>query len=251
MDFWQTVLVLFRRWYVALPTFVGSLALAGLAYTLVPTQYESGCVLALTTPLTGGTHVTADKRPPALTNPLTNFDAGLSMTGTLIIQEINSAATAKSLGVTPGGGTGYDVNNGSTNPELLQTGPFIFVTGVGSTPAAAEGITEQVAVKVGEVLALRQEQLMAPDSTHIELQRVVPVTDGEPLAGNASRAAAASLALAVLASLAAVYGFESFATRVRRRDVAGPPPSGRGSAGSAPPEEGTARQQTPESVHSR
>ena len=58
MDFWRTVLVLFRRWYITVPAFVATLGLAGAAYSAVPIQYESGSVLVLTTPLTGGTQAT-------------------------------------------------------------------------------------------------------------------------------------------------------------------------------------------------
>lgn len=213
MDFWQTVLVLFRRWYIAVPTFVAGLGLAGLAYSLAPATYESGAVLALTSPLTGGTEVSAARRPPAFTNPLLNFDASLSQTAALLIQQMRSPAVARSLGVQPGSGTQYDVNNGSSNPELLQTGPFIFVTGTARSPAAAEDVADRVATTVTEILEVRQNQLLAPASTHIEVQRVVPVTDGELLTGKPARAAAVSLALAAMASLASAYAFESFATR--------------------------------------
>ena len=216
MDFWRTVLVLFRRWYVALPTFVGGLALAAAAYSLAPATYESGAVLALTSPLTGGTEVSQSKRAPAFTNPLLNFDASLSQTAALLIQQMRSPAVARSLGVQPGSGTQYDVNNGSSNPELLQTGPFIFVTGRGRSPGAAEEVADKVATTVTEILEERQNQLLAPASTHIEVQRVVPVTDGALLTGKPARAAAVSLALAALASLASVYAFESFATRTPR-----------------------------------
>ena len=58
MDFWRTVLVLFRRWYITVPAFFATLGVAAAAYSAVPVQYESGSVLVLTTPLSGGTEAT-------------------------------------------------------------------------------------------------------------------------------------------------------------------------------------------------
>jgi hypothetical protein len=217
MDFWQTMVVLVRRWYIAVPTAIGSLLLTAVAYTFVPPQYESGAVLALTTPLAGGTVAPSIREPTSLTNPLTNFDRSLSLTGSIIIQEMNTSSTAADLGVQPGGAVTYAVSNGSANPELLETGPFVFVQGIGPTPEAAEAITSRVVEKVVEVLDARQEALRAPDPTRILPQVVVPVTEARPLTGSSARAAAAALGIAVTASLFAVYGFESFATRTRRR----------------------------------
>ena len=68
-----------------------------------------------------------------------------------------------------------------------------------------------------EILDQRQTELDAPASTHIGIQVVVAPTTGQPLMGSPLRAAAAVGALAGLASLAAVYGFESLMTQRRRR----------------------------------
>ncbi len=42
MDFWRTVVVLFRRWYITMPAFFATLGLAAAAYSVVPVEYESG-----------------------------------------------------------------------------------------------------------------------------------------------------------------------------------------------------------------
>lgn len=214
MDFWQTVLVLLRRWYITVPALLATLGIAAAAYSAMPRQYQSSSILVLTSPLTGGTRVTT---PATVTNPLLNFDRSLSLSAAIVIQQMNSPETAAALRLTPGGMPGYQVTNGSTNPELLESGPFVFVDGTASTPAAAEEITERVAAMVADVLSERQTQLNAPESTHIGIQTVVPTTSGRLLSGNPTRAAAAAAALAGLTSLAAVYGFESLMTYRRRR----------------------------------
>jgi hypothetical protein len=220
MDFWRTVGVLFRRWYITVPAFCASLALAAAAYSVVPVTYQSGSILVLTTPLAGGTETTRTDVPGTLTNPLLNFDRSLSLTAAIVIQQMNSLETASELGVSIGSPVSYQVTNGSTNPELLESGPFLFVQGSGPSAAAAQDITQKAAAIAVDILAQRQVQLNAPPSTHISVQQVVPATIGEPLDGSAMRAAAAAGALACLGSLAAVYGFESLMTHRRRRRFA-------------------------------
>jgi len=217
MDFWRTVLVLFRRWYITVPSFFATLGLAGAAYSAVPVEYQSVSVLVMTTPLSGGTEATHAKYPNSLTNPLMNFDRSLALSASIIIQQLNSAESAVALGVTPGDPTSYVVTNGSTNPELLESGPFVFVQGTAPSAEAAKEITDKVSALAAQVLAQRQTELNAPPSTHINLEVVVPPGAGQPLSSSRLRAAAGAGALAGLASLAAVYGFESFMTHRRRR----------------------------------
>jgi hypothetical protein len=215
MDFWRTVMVLFRRWYITVPAFVATLGIAAAASSLVPVQYQSVSVLVLTTPLSGGTESTHTKN--SLTNPMLNFDRSLALSAGIVIQQMSSSETAAILGITAGDTTSYAVTNGSTNPELLESGPFIFVQGTGPSPQAAQDIVERASALAAEVLDKRQNDLNAPPSTHISMQVVVPPTAGQPMLGSPMRAAAAVGALAGLASLAAVFGFESLMTHRRRR----------------------------------
>jgi hypothetical protein len=217
MDFWRTVVVLFRRWYITVPAFVLTLVVAGAAYSVVPVQYQSDGVLVLTTPLSGGTESTVPNQKQPIINPLMNFGNSLALTASLVIQALASSEAASSLGVTPGDTTTYAVDNGSTNPEELESGPFIFVHGIGPSAKAAQDMAQRVADLAAVILDERQTEVDAPPSTHIGIQVVVPPAAGRPLLSSPMRAAAAVGALAGLASLAAVYGFESLMTHRRRR----------------------------------
>jgi hypothetical protein len=219
MDFWRTVVVLFRRWYITLPAFFVTLGVAAVAYSEVPVQYESGSVLVLTTPLSGGTEASDRTSPTSLTNPLLNFEHSLALTASIVIQQMKSSEIAAALGIVPGSTTGYVVTNGTSNPELLESGPFLFIQGSGSSPEAARDIAERASAMAAEVLDQRQVELNAPASTHISLQMVVAPKAGQSLNGSPMRAAAAAGALAGMASLAAVYGFESLMTHRRRRSA--------------------------------
>lgn len=217
MDFWSTVLVLFKRWYVAVPAFVASLGIAAVVYASVPVQYVSTSVLVLTTPTTGPTEQADQTEPPGITNPLLDFSQGLSLSASILIQALNTPETASSLGVEPNGATSYEVSNGSTNPELLTTGPFVFITGQSYSSDDAQAIVRKVADVARIDLAHRQSELDAPPSTYISIHEVVAPTTSQAPKGSRLRAAGVAGLLSVIGGLASVYAFESYATRRRGR----------------------------------
>lgn len=217
MDFWSTVLVVFRRWYVTLPAFALALGAAFAVYRSVPTTYSSTAVLVLTAPPSGGSLPANPKYPNALVNPLLNFDRGLSMTASIVIGVLGTPETAAALGVTPDGDTGYIVNNGSGNPEALTQTPFVFITGESTSPGAASDIVARVAVRARQVLANRQRALHAPPATYITIDEAVPPTTPLPQRGTRLRAAAVAVALGAFASLTAAFVAESLAQALRRR----------------------------------
>ena len=217
MDFWQTVMVVFRRWYITFPAFLAAVGVAGLVYGSVPTQYVSTSLLVLTTPRTGPTAQSDAKRPYEITNPLLNFEYGLSLSASILIQTLGTPETAASLGVSPNGDTSYLVSNGSTNPESLISGPFVFIQGTSSAPQPAQDIVRRVSALAVQNLTERQKELKAPASTFITVNEVVPPTTPEAQRTNKQRAAGAAGTLAVLASLAAGFAFESIVTSRKQR----------------------------------
>ena len=219
MDFWRTVLVVFRRWYVTFPAFVLSIGITAAVYSSVPQVYSSTSIIVLTTPLTGGSQPVDPQQPSGITNPLLNFDRGLSMSASIVIQALGTPETAAALGVVPGGDTTYTVGNGSSNPELLTTGPFIFITGESASAESAQDIVTRVAQRARAELADRQRTLDVPAATYITAVDVVPPTTPQARGESRKRAAAATFGLGVLGSLSAAFGVESFcdARRERRR----------------------------------
>jgi capsular polysaccharide biosynthesis protein len=245
MDFWRTLRVLVRRWYVVVPAFLLTVGAAALVFTSVPPTYVSYGVLVLNTPVTGSIEPNDPKSEVGLVNPLLNFDQGLSMSGSILIQALSHPETSAELGVLPDSPTRYKVHNGSTNPELLTSGPFIVIDGESTTAADARSIVQRVAERAVVELAKRQESLQAPKSTYITVNQVVSATTPEELNGSKARAAASALAVGMAVSLFAAFAFESFATRRRRRtDAALPPgvgPAGNGAVDPQPREPTSAR----------
>lgn len=225
MDFWRTVLVLLRRWYVVLPAFVLSIAIAGAVYLSVPTVYVSSSVLVLTTPNNGGIAPADPRQPAGRTNPLLNFDQGLSTSASILIQALGTPEMAVELGAPPGGDTTFRVTNGSTNPELLTSGPFVFVSAESRSAKGAQELVTRVSQRARVELANRQRDLDAPPSTYITVDEIVPPTTPDKQGGSKARAAAAVLGLGFLASLCAAFSAESFCDARRQRAVGTPGPT--------------------------
>ncbi|MEO3869602.1 hypothetical protein ABGB18_12295 [Nonomuraea sp. B12E4] len=217
MDFWGTVLVIVRRWYVTIPMFLLTLAGTYAIYMSVPTQYVSNAVLVLTTPITGGTQPAEPGKKLARTNPLLNFDWGLNMTATILIQALNTSETVAELGVVPGGPVSYVVTNGNSNPETLATGPFVFIEGKGPTAEAAGTIVRQVIQQADVELAERQRWLNAPVSTYIQAHEMVRPTVAEAQRTSKLRAAAGAALLGGMGSLVSAFATESALAALRRR----------------------------------
>ncbi|GII02350.1 hypothetical protein [Planobispora takensis] len=225
MDFWRTAVVVFRRWYVTFPAFLVGLAAAYGAYLTVPTTYTSYAVMVVTIPTTGN-GVSGDPEQPLLyTNPLANFDHGLSMTAGLLIQALSAPGVAAEIGLDPSGPTGYKVSNGASNPELLISGPFVFIEGESTTPQAAQDVIRKVMERARVELVKRQGVVGAPRRTYLTMTDVVKPTPPEAKRGSKLRAAGATLAVSAVLSLCAAFAAESFATaraeRARRRENGG------------------------------
>lgn len=74
-----------------------SLGAAAAVYSSVPTQYISSSVIVLTAPITGASLPADPRHPNPLTNPLLNFDGGLSFSATILMGSGGSAALMLSI----------------------------------------------------------------------------------------------------------------------------------------------------------
>ncbi|MFF5210353.1 hypothetical protein [Streptosporangium sp. NPDC000396] len=219
MDFWGTVLVLFRRWYIVMPTFALSVAAAAAIYSTIPTTYISSAVLVLTTPATGGSLPTNPRVPNGLTNPMLNFDQGLNVSASILITVMGTPDMAVELGAVEGGDTSFKVTNGGNNLESLATGPYLFIEGESSSAQGARDIVTRVIERARLELVNRQRAVKAPRATYITTYEAVPPTNPAPQRGRKWRAVAAAVGVGAVASLCAAFAAESFsrARRARRR----------------------------------
>jgi hypothetical protein len=233
MDFWGTILVLLRRWYIALPAFVLAFAAAAAMYVSRPIHYAYSSVLVLTAPTSGATQNADPTHPVDLTNPLLNFDQGLNNTAAILVRALSSSEVYDQLGGRPGGDPSFQISNGSsTNPELLIIkGPILTITAESASPGKAQELVVRVVQRARQELADRQKGLKTPPSTYIVLSEIVSPTTPQTRSGTRLRPAAAALAIGFVASLAAAFGAESIMTRPGRRRSAQPAADGRTAAG--------------------
>jgi uncharacterized protein involved in exopolysaccharide biosynthesis len=230
VDFWGTVLVLARRWYVAVPAFLAAVGAAFYAYSTVPITYTTTAVLLLTAPNSGGTLPSDPDLPLPRVNPLLNFDHGLEVAASILISVMSTPDMVAEMGVTSEGPTKYAVTNGTNNLESLATGPLVFVEGESRSPREATAIVHKAVARIRQELDTRQRQVRAPAGTYITISEAVPPTSPAPQQGRKLRSAAAALGLGMIASLCAAFAAESLAAplgarlarrrplRARRRD---------------------------------
>ncbi|WP_157549166.1 hypothetical protein [Nonomuraea candida] len=223
MDFWKAISVLFRRWYVALSALLLTVTAAYGMYTTIPTQYTSTTLMVLTVPPSGSYRMPQPTVPNPLVNPLLNFDGGLNMTASIMVQVLNGPEVAGQLGVRADSTTTYRVHNGHPNPELLINAPFVVVEGTSLSPQDARRIVERVAERAKVELERRQYQLGSPPETFVNLTEMIAPTEPQAERGGKTRTAAVVLGLGGMAALAASYAADSVMLGLRRRREQPPP----------------------------
>jgi hypothetical protein len=210
VDFWKTLLVLLRRWYVAIPALVVSAGLALMAYQSIPPKYEATGSVVLLTPTHGATG-SARKDGPA--NPLLAFDGSLETTAQLLTQVLLSPGVAEELA--DQGATGdYQVGDANIG------GPFVNVVATGQSAVEAQRTVTLVLNRARQELLAREHKLNAPRASYISVEDVVRPTEARELVGNKTKGAGAALVLGLAASLGSAFMIESIVeNRQDRRGV--------------------------------
>ncbi|MFC4112812.1 hypothetical protein [Nonomuraea zeae] len=235
MDFWATVSVLFRRWYVTLPAFVLTAAGALGVFSMAPKTFVSTSAMVLTLPVSGASVPSDPDFPNPRSNPLVSFDQGLSMTTSILIQALTTPELAAKVGAPIGGDTTLKVTSGGTNPELMPSTPFIIITVEAPSAELAHGIVTKVTDLAKQELRLRQAQVNAPPTTYVTATVVVPPTTPDEKKGSRMRTAVVMAALGFFTSLLAAFAAESFVRHRRARRTPGEPsPPGLGASNGAP-----------------
>jgi hypothetical protein len=211
MDFWKTMGVLLRRWYVSVPVFVLSLVLGAGVFVAVPTQYESTGTIVLTAPTSGGVTVLNPKDATGPGNPLLDFEGSLTITTQLLIQSLSSPTVQNQIAA-QGGAKTFQAGDGETG------GPFVVIIADATSRQTAEK-TVSLALKYADSeLNTRQQNLHAPASTFIGTQVVVAATPATTKLGGKVRGGGVALALGLVLSLAAAFAVESMKQNRRRTD---------------------------------
>ncbi len=206
LDFWKTLVVLVRRWYVAVPTLVMSLGLAAVTFESVPPKFEASGSVVLLSP-SGGASTSSDR---VQTNPLLSFDDSLSTVSTALTQVLLSPQVVKEL-QGQGATADYEVGNGNLS------GPFINVVADASSPAEAQQTVRLVLQRARTELRSREDAHHAPPATYIQVDNLIEPSEAKQLFGGKVRAGGAALALGLAASLSMAFLVESIGENRRER----------------------------------
>ena len=210
MDFWKTMGVLLRRWYVSVPIFVVSLALGGGVFFMVPTQYESTGTLVLTAPTSGGVTVINPKDATGPGNPLLDFQGSLTITTQLLIQSLSSPTVQQNI-VNQTGATTIQTGDGQTG------GPFVVIVADAPSRAQAQKSVSLALQYASDELDQRQKALNAPASTFIVTQVVVSPTPATTKLSSKFKVGGIALAAGLVVGLASAFAWESVSQNRRRK----------------------------------
>jgi hypothetical protein len=218
VDFWATIKVLGRRWYVALPLFLIAVGMTGMLYKSVPTRYVSRSVIVLAEPATGPTTTVPAGESVARTNPLLNFRYGLSEAATILVQIISTPQVTGEL--TAGTDAELVVTNGSANLETFVSSPFFVVETTDESIDTATAVTMRAIERAQVELEAVQSRLGAAPGTFVTFVEVVPPTAELAPTTDAKRSVGAAFAVAMIVTLGGTFAAESFATARRARGAA-------------------------------
>jgi hypothetical protein len=209
VDLWSTVLVVVRRWYVSIPAFALSVGMIAAIIVSTPPYYVANGLMVLTAPL-GGPMVSANPARNPTLNPLLDFDDGLNITATLLIQHLKSPARVQEL-TTTAEGDGYTVDDGKID------GPFINVIATSRYRDNADSMVRRVIARARTELDDLEHLLRAPQATYITVgEAVTPTLPDGPTRGK-SRAAGTILLLGTAGGLTITYLADAYLTRRTRR----------------------------------
>lgn len=223
MDFWVAVKIVFRRWYVALPALLATVALTTLVFLAVPPSFQAEARVLLLSP----SRVSGQQA--ATVNPFADLSSSLTVAASVMAQIMNYDSTRERMRAA-GARTDYAVTAG---PQ----GPLLVVSATGARPGDAISTAQIVAKGIQDELAAQQQAAGAPADTFIRGLPLVSPDKANRLSGGRIRAGAAVGALGTATSLSVIFLIESFSRGRRDRGLLEQaPPSQATPAGSTPPE---------------
>ena len=215
MDFWKAVLALARRKLVILPLLGLAIVAALAGYSLTPLHYVSSATMVLAPPAFGRTLSLNPAEQAYLTNPMLSFSNDLKTASTILIWAMNAPDAAAELGAAEGGPTQLTVDDGRSNPKLLDgNGPFIYVVGESTSRAEARNVVIRAQHRMRKELLDRQKSLGAPPETYLTMVDVVAPTTPKVTRSDKIKVGGAAFALSLIVGLGAAYVWQS--SRLRR-----------------------------------
>ena len=215
MDFWKAVLALARRKLVILPLLGLAIVAALAGYSLTPLHYVSSATMVLAPPAFGRTLSLNPAEQAYMTNPMLSLGNDLKTASTILIFAMNAPDAAAELGAAEGGPTQLTIDDGRSNPKLLDgNGPFVYVVGESTSRAEARNVVVRAEHQMRKELLDRQKSLGAPPETYLTMVDVVAPTTPKVTRLDKVKVGGAAFALSLILGLSAAYVWQL--SRLRR-----------------------------------
>jgi hypothetical protein len=218
MDFWHAWLVVRRRWYVAVSAFLVAVGGVGMMAVSVPEEYHSSAALVLTSPLTAPLATERGSGIAVRTNPLMNFDSGLSNSVEFLIQQLPAVSSQFRVLANSNGQTSFGLRRVGPTAEGDPQSPLLIINGTSNSAADCLEIVTVVADRAKTIMAERQAQLRVPPDQLISVLDVVNPTPPQRVGGGHVRAALVALVFGGTAAVFAAVVAEGWSHRRRRRN---------------------------------
>ena len=205
MDFWDLTKLLIRRWYIAMPMLVLSVALTVLTVGQVKPDYIATAYVQLVPPVLGPTkpgQATPDQRNPWL-------GQGLQTLGNAAIVTVTDQTVVKELEAT-GLSDSYTLT-------MASTSPMITFEVVGATEKQAQDTAEQLVGRFASNVTVLQSVYGVSAADRITARRLDLGTNVEQSDSKVKRALVAVAGVGLLLTAAVTIGLDAILRRRRRR----------------------------------
>lgn len=206
MEFWKAIVGLLRHRFIGPPLLLLSTAVGLGAYLLLPAAYVADASLVLAAPVNGGTVGQGVNRQPGLTNPFLSFNDALKTGASIVILSMNTQDVWTELGAPKDGPTTIVIDDGRSNPNVLDiSGPYIYIQVQSDSAQRTTAVLEAARERVAAELFKWQKALGAPPSTFITSTDIVPPAEPQADGSRNLQAAIGGFAGTLLAGLGVAY----------------------------------------------
>jgi hypothetical protein len=206
VDLWDLTKLLLRRWYIALPLLLASVAIVFMTAQTVTPDYRALGYLQMIPP-PGSTQAPNANAKPRPHNPW--LDLGYEPLGTAVLLKVTDKDSLERLAA-----------NGLTDSvavELSRNGTLFEIEAVGTSPAQATAtVQEVIRMLTAEIAASQQQYRVLPEDT-ITTTIVNNGGNVEVVTTKQKRILVVAAGLGVLFTTAATIGLDALLRRLRRR----------------------------------
>ena len=193
VDFFTTLRVLLRRWYILLPCLALTVAGGWFITSSMEPVFESKASVVLLGPNVGR---------EGEVNPYLDFGGSLETTALVLSNNLSSEPAANRL---------FDAGAKGTYLIVTPGGPVVNVEAKGRNEVEAIQTANVVVAALADELRVRQEQAGAPQGSFIRAELVVSPETAAFKIGSRLRVLVAVAVLGIAASLSLTFAFESVA----------------------------------------